>query len=443
MTPMTFGPAASSRQESSATLVDQQANNQDGSSQSANKQRKLVRFEHGDPENPYNWSSAKKIYILLTGILSVLNSTLGSSLPAGITPLFPSIFSLSPSNTLILSMPITTYLLGYVLAPLLFGPLSETYGRRPVMLYTFLSYTLFTLLTPFSPNYTALNIFRFLTGLSASAPIAVTGGIYADIFSDPVVRGRAMAAFMASTAFGPTIVGPLISGYLGLVSWKLPFFTALAIAGITLPPLFLMPETYGPLLLLRRARHLRKTNPSAATTTTIFAPLELEAGSPRDIATRVLTRPFRMFFTEKMVLFTCLYTALIYAIFYLYFEAYPLIFQTASPSGYNLSAGPASLTFVPISAGSILSFPIFIAYDAYLRRAQRLRRKWAARYEARRLPLAFIGGPLISASIFWLALTSDPGRFSDPVLPALAGLPYGVGFVLIFMALLNYLTDAY
>ena len=153
-----------------------------------------------------------------------------------------------------------------------------------------------------------------------------------------------------------------------------------------------------------------------------------------------------MFFTERIVLFTCLYTALIYAIFYLFFEAYPLIFQSSrfeNITSYNLAPGPASLTFLPIGTGSLLSFPVFVAYDALLRRTQRLDSPWARRYEARRLPLAFLGGPLISMSIFWLSWTAMPDSIPSPVVPALAGLPYGIGFVLIFMSLLNYLTDAY
>ena len=240
-------------------------------------------------------------------------------------------------------------------------------------------------------------------------------------------------------------MAPLISGYLAPISWKLPFWVALAIAGASLPPLLFMPETYGPILLVQKARALRKRLP-VSEQPFIVAPLEANPLSVGAIITRVLTRPVRMFFTEQLVLFTCLYTALIYAIFYLFFEAYPIIFSTAIPAGYGLSWGPAALPFLPIGVGSVLSFPVFIAYDAFLRRAQAKGKAWSKRYEARRLPLCFIGGPLISVSIFWLSWTAQPskgGSFASPWLPAMAGLPYGIGFVLIFMSLLNYLTDAY
>lgn len=89
------------------------------------------------------------------------------------------------------------YLLGYVLGPLVFCPLSEQYGRRTLMLATFFFYTAFTLGCALTPTWGGLLAFRILAGINASSPISVSGGIYADIYNDPVTRGRAMAVFTA------------------------------------------------------------------------------------------------------------------------------------------------------------------------------------------------------------------------------------------------------
>lgn len=129
----------------------------------------------------------------------VINSTLGSSLPSNAVPVISKYFHLTSSYSEIL--PISMYLVGYVLGPLLFGPLSETYGRKIIMHSTFFTFTIFTMACALAPNYPALLIFRILTGVSASSPIAVTSGIYADIYGDPVTRGRAMAIFMGVSYF--------------------------------------------------------------------------------------------------------------------------------------------------------------------------------------------------------------------------------------------------
>jgi MFS family permease len=136
----------------------------------------------------------RKVGIVLIGMVVVVNSTMGSSLPSNAIPIISEYFHIrSPSVQILL---ISMYLFGYVLGPVLFGPLSESVGRKVIMTSTFFLFTIFTMACALAPNYPALLVFRLLTGISASSPIAVIGGVYADIYDDPVTRGRAMAVFM-------------------------------------------------------------------------------------------------------------------------------------------------------------------------------------------------------------------------------------------------------
>lgn len=84
-----------------------------------------------------------------------------------------------------------------------------------------------------------------------------------------------------------------------------------------------MPETYGPVILKRRAQKMRKETGDAS----IVSPLEVESRNLRQMLLITISRPFRMIIHESIVSLTSLYLALAYAIFYLYFEAYPIIFQ--------------------------------------------------------------------------------------------------------------------
>ena len=84
-----------------------------------------------------------------------------------------------------------------------------------------------------------------------------------------------------------------------------------------------MPETYGPVVLKRRAQKLRKDTGNSS----IVSPLELASRDLKQMMLITVSRPFRMIFHESIVSLTSLYLALAYAIFYLYFEAYPIIFQ--------------------------------------------------------------------------------------------------------------------
>ncbi len=202
------------------------------------------------------------------------------------------------------------------------------------MLYTFIIYTAFTLGCALAPNWPVFLVFRLVCGVMASAPIAVVGGLYADIYHDPRTRGRAMAYFMAATTFGP-VMGPLVSGFLSIISWRWTFWFGLILAGITLPFLIALPETYLPVLLQRKASRLRKQTGNQE----ISSPSELEKKGARHMITVVLTRPIRMIVQESIVLFSCLYLSLAYAIFYLYFQAYPIIFQGPE----SQSSGPSAI----------------------------------------------------------------------------------------------------
>ncbi|KAF4460933.1 Polyamine transporter 3 [Fusarium albosuccineum] len=391
----------------------------------------LVNWELDDPENPYNWPKSKKNLVLFYTAVLVINSTMGSALPSLAIPDIVKYFGITSEAQRVL--PISVYLIGYVFGPIIWGPLSEHYGRRDLSFVTFGLFTIFTMACALAPTWPALLIFRFFCGAFASSPIAIVAGILADVYNEPRTRGRAFAIFMVCTTGGP-ILSPIISGYAGPnIGWRWVFWIGLIVAGVTLALIALLPETYGPILLSRRARKLRKEDPASRA----IAPRDLETTDLRQLLTVVLTRPIRMLIFEPIVTTTCAYLSLVYTIFYMSFQAFPIIFQDV----YGLSPGITGLAYLPIFGGAALTLPIFWAWDGALARATARDAPWVKREEYRRLPLACLGGPLFVISLFWLGWSArDSVSF---IAPMLAGIPFGMGFMLIFMAMLNYLTDAY
>lgn len=88
-----------------------------------------------------------------------------------------------------------------------------------------------------------------------------------------------------------------------MISWSWAFWIGAIFAGACWPLFFFFPETYGPVILKKRAQRLRKETGDES----IIAPIELEKTDLRHIVTTVLTRPIRMILFEPLVLFTCLY----------------------------------------------------------------------------------------------------------------------------------------
>ena len=153
---------------------------------------------------------ARKSYILLlTGFL-VVNSTMGSSLPSLAIPDITKSFGVTSQTQMVL--PISVYLIGYVFGPLIWGPLSEQYGRKLLTLGSFSIFSIWTMACALAPNWPAFLVFRMLTGVFASSPIAIVAGILADVYDEPRARGRAFSIFMAVSSYRFTLGTFLMHG---------------------------------------------------------------------------------------------------------------------------------------------------------------------------------------------------------------------------------------
>lgn len=291
-------------------------NSQDSSDESA--------WSDTESWDPLKLSPMRKLHIVIAGFTCTFNGNFGSSMPSGALDIIAEQFNVTDPVYLILLN--SLYMVGYVLGPLLFGPLSEYIGRRPVLIGTYLGYILFTFLASVSPNYAALLVFRLLCGINAAAPTTVIGGLYADILDNPSVRGNAMALYMTVTTIGP-LIGPIVSGFSSPISWRWPFWIAGMMAVAGLPLVLTIPETYAPVLhnkmvkahIKRRQKEKKKNRVENSDE----EPLELKPFNVR----KIFFRPMKLLFTEPILASTSIYLTLAYSVFYLMFQAYPRVFQ--------------------------------------------------------------------------------------------------------------------
>ncbi|KZL87597.1 major facilitator superfamily transporter [Colletotrichum incanum] len=373
-------------------------------------------------------SSMRKLHIVVAGFTCTFNGNLGSSMPSGALDAISENFGVTDRVHLILLN--SLFMCGYVLGPLLFGPLSEYIGRRPVLIGTYLGYLVFMLACSGASNYPALLVFRLLSGINAAAPTTVIGGLYADILDNPAVRGNAMAVYMSVTTVGP-LIGPIVSGFSSPVSWRWPFWIAGIIAACGLPLILTLPETYAPVLHNKAAKRQMKSNKGMERKQQ--QQLELKPFEVR----KIFLRPMKLLFTEPILLFTSAYLTLAYAVFYLMFQAYPVIFQ----GFYGLSPGMAGLAFLPLVLGVGLALATFWTWTWYHDRQTKAGAKWTQDPINRRLPLACMAAPLMVVALFWLGWTVWPS--TSPVVPMFSGVLFGWGFNLLFMGMINYLTDVF
>ncbi|KAK3714847.1 hypothetical protein LTR37_007582 [Vermiconidia calcicola] len=159
----------------------------------------LVEFDGpDDPGNPKNWSVRRRIAISMSMALMTFVVTFSSSIFAVATGPIAEEFGIDITTA---TLGVALFLLGFVLGPVLFGPASEVYGRRAPLFVGYIVFAIFQIPVAVGQNVATIMLGRFLSGLFASAPLAVVGGAFADMW-DPVERTYAICGFATGTVGG-------------------------------------------------------------------------------------------------------------------------------------------------------------------------------------------------------------------------------------------------
>ncbi|PWN34931.1 putative mfs-multidrug-resistance transporter [Meira miltonrushii] len=297
------------------------------------------------PSNPRNFSTATKWYacILVSWSTFLANAATNMIAPAlGLMSVtYKELYTMWIRGSLIGS-----YIFAFTFAPLIFGPMSEIMGRKPVLIIGTVVFFVACLLSGFVTAVWQLMLLRFLSALGASAPMSIGGAVLTDMFA-PDERGRAMTLFALAPQLAPSL-GPIMGGWIAQEAkeWRWIFFTA-AICGFTAAaPMFFVRETYTPAILARRAKKLRKETGNTQLTT-IF---ERRQETKKQIITRGVVRPLVLFTCEPIVQLLTLYVSLIYGIIHLMVATFPAVFGTI----YAEYPGWASMHFITITIGTIV-----------------------------------------------------------------------------------------
>lgn len=84
------------------------------------------------------------------------------------------------TSSVLLAMAVSMFILAYAFGPLVFGPLSEVFGRKIIIQFGNFLFCAFNLGGGFSQTTTQFMVCRFFAGLGGSPPLAVGGGVLSD-----------------------------------------------------------------------------------------------------------------------------------------------------------------------------------------------------------------------------------------------------------------------
>ncbi|KAF7534269.1 hypothetical protein G7054_g6362 [Neopestalotiopsis clavispora] len=389
----------------------------------------LVDWLPEDPRNPHEIATGMKWLITMIMALGTLSISMSSSIYSGALSQIENDFDISRQLSV---ASISLFVLGFAVGPMSWAPMSELYGRQVIYAITFTLATIFGGASIASKNIATLLVLRFLTGVFGSSAIVNAAGVISDIF-EARDRGLAVMVYTSAPFLGPTL-GPICGGFLAQSSgWRWVEALTVIFTGVMLIlGLVFVPETYSPYLLKRRAKYLSRSCGKVYIS-------KLEARKPKETAHAVLkhaiARPWAILFLEPIVTLLSLYSSIVYGIVYLIFTAFPIIFQGQR----HWSQGIAGLSYLGVMVGQFLAMIIYVFMETSYRK--KITRDPSKQTPEARLDPAILGGVLLPVGLFWFAWTSYTSIHW--AVSIVGSSLFGMGQVLLFISLINYVIDAY
>ena len=178
--------------------------------------------------------------------LAVLLATLGMLGPFSIDTYIPAFVGIATSldaTPLQMQQTLSAYLFGFAFMSLFHGALSDSVGRRPVVLWGLAAFTLASMGCALSQSIGQLVFFRAVQGLSTGAGIVVSRAVVRDMFP-PAQAQRVMSQITIYFGVAPAIA-PMIGGVLfAHLGWHSVFWFLTAVGVVLWAANFkLLPET--------------------------------------------------------------------------------------------------------------------------------------------------------------------------------------------------------
>jgi MFS family permease len=194
---------------------------------------------------------------------------------------------------------------------------------------------------------------------------------------------------------------------------------------------FLMRETYGPVLLERKAARLRKESGNNDLRSKLNPGLTKKA-----YFARAIVRPSKMLLFSPIVAAFSIYMAIVYGYLYLLFTTISLVFERR----YEFSQGSVGLTFLGIGVGSLLGLAIFGVLSDKLIQKMAASRGGEMKPEYR-LPPLIPGSCLVPIGLFWYGWSAQAKIHW--IMPIIGTGWVGLGMIANFMCIQTYLVDCF
>ena len=136
-----------------------------------------------DPRHAQNFAIKKKLIIASVLVFDSLAATFASSVFSAGSQAVGEEYHVGRE---VVTLGTSLFVLGYAVGPSVFAPISELYGRRLPVIFAAFGFAIFNTAVAVAKDYQTLVISRFFSGFFGSAPLALCGAVFADMFNNKV-----------------------------------------------------------------------------------------------------------------------------------------------------------------------------------------------------------------------------------------------------------------
>lgn len=154
-------------------------------------------------------------------------------------PALPTLAQAFATDAARVQLTLSAFLAGFAVAQLFYGPLSDRYGRRPVMLFGLALYLASSVACMLAPTIDTLILARFFQALGACAGPVLGRAIVRDVYG-PLQAARVLAYISGAMAIAP-MIGPLLGGWLTVwFGWRANFAALSLFSAVQVAATFLL-----------------------------------------------------------------------------------------------------------------------------------------------------------------------------------------------------------
>lgn len=180
----------------------------------------------------------------LVALITVLNMTAPLSTDMYL-PSFPTLIEYFDTSKTMLNYTLVGFFFFFAVGMLLFGPFSDRYGRKPVLVAGLAVYAVSSLFCASATSVWQLVVFRVVQALGAGCMVSVSTALVKDCF-DGQLRGTILATIQSMAVVAPVLAPNIGSLILKFASWRATFVVLCCISTLLLVAACLLDEPLAP-----------------------------------------------------------------------------------------------------------------------------------------------------------------------------------------------------